>query len=232
MRGFSFAAGMIAAVLLAAGPAAARSAKPAFVPLGAVADAPAGWVRLCATDPAACGLAAVPAAEPIAEVVVRSEYFTSGAITRLPSSGDPVPAAPAAVPAVGDDVALADLAGRINTAVNRRTVQRSDLKIYGVDELWRAAGSGPGAVGDCEDLALEKRAQLLAAGVPAHRLVLATVFRSGVGLHTVLVLRRDTGDFVLDSRTNRMLPWARARYSWLRLQSAERPMEWYRVAAA
>ncbi len=229
MRWPMFAATITATTLATmVAPANARPGTPAFVPMGDIADAPAGWVEMCVADPAACGQVQAQPAGAV-ERTTLSDYFTSAAIVGQPAGTAAETHAGPAAPA-GTDLALAETAEQVNRLVNRRTLQRSDLKTYGVDELWRPAGSGPGAIGDCEDIALEKRAELLAAGVSPQRLVLATVYRSGVGLHTVLVLRRDGGDFVLDSRTNRILPWARARYSWLRLQSAERPMEWRRVA--
>jgi predicted transglutaminase-like cysteine proteinase len=124
-----------------------------------------------------------------------------------------------------------DLVKAINRNVNRRVRQRTDSQIYGVAEYWTRAGDDPRASGDCEDIALEKRAELIEAGVAADRLFLATVYRPRIGLHTVLVVRMAQGDFVLDSLERRVLPWREARFDWLRLQAPDRPMEWHRLAA-
>ena len=119
---------------------------------------------------------------------------------------------------------------RINSHVNGRVHQASDLEIYGQPEVWRPSGDGPRAVGDCEDLALEKRMELLAVQFPANRLFLAVVYRSGVGLHTVLVARLADGDVVLDSRVNYIESWSRTGYSWLSIEAPGRPQEWHEAA--
>lgn len=119
----------------------------------------------------------------------------------------------------------------INLRANRRIVQRSDREIYGVDEHWQAAGTGKGATGDCEDIALEKRDELIAAGIPASQLLLATAFVRNVGLHTVLIVRLSDGDFVLDSLVPSISRWDRVRYSWLRMQDPAQPMVWRRMTA-
>jgi predicted transglutaminase-like cysteine proteinase len=124
-----------------------------------------------------------------------------------------------------------DLVKAINRNVNRRVRQRTDSQVYGVAEYWTRAGDGPRASGDCEDIALEKRAELIEAGVAADHLFLATVYRPRIGLHTVLVARMAQGDFVLDSLERRVLPWRETRFDWLRLQAPDRPMEWHRLAA-
>ncbi|WP_428334203.1 transglutaminase-like cysteine peptidase [Novosphingobium sp.] len=124
-----------------------------------------------------------------------------------------------------------DLVKAINRNVNRRVHQRSDIRTYGVEEYWARTGEALGALGDCEDIALEKRAELIEAGVAADRLFLATVYKRRLGLHTVLVARMAMGDFVLDSAEHRVLAWSEARFDWLRLQAPDRPMEWHRLAA-
>jgi predicted transglutaminase-like cysteine proteinase len=119
---------------------------------------------------------------------------------------------------------------RVNDRVNARVHQQSDLATYGVPELWRPSGDGPRAAGDCEDLALEKRVELIAADFPPERLFLAVVYRSDVGLHTVLVARLDEGDVVLDSRVGFIEHWSRAGYSWLSVEAPGQPMVWRAVA--
>ena len=127
---------------------------------------------------------------------------------------------------------LARTVRTINLTVNRSVRQRSDLQIYGADEYWKPSGMGPSAVGDCEDIALQKKLLLIEAGFPAERLFLAVVFRSGVGLHTVLVARLDDGDVVLDSAAQPVWNWQKTPYSWLRVQSPQDPMKWHRIGAA
>jgi predicted transglutaminase-like cysteine proteinase len=114
---------------------------------------------------------------------------------------------------------------RVNSDVNRHTVQAGDLETSGVDERWQR----PNGVGDCEDLAIEKRARLIAGGFPPDRLFLAVAFRRGFGLHTLLIARLPDGDRVLDSLSPHVLRWNQVGYRWLRQQSAMDPMVWRRI---
>jgi predicted transglutaminase-like cysteine proteinase len=119
---------------------------------------------------------------------------------------------------------------RINRRVNRHVRQVSDETRFAQHDLWQASGIGRGAEGDCEDIALEKRKLLVDAGVPADRLFLALAYgRGGVGLHLVLIARTDRGDVVLDSRSSTITPWSNAPYTWIAMQSANRPGAWFSV---
>jgi len=157
-------------------------------------------------------------------------YFTSGALASV--SLDTVEPPSRLSGRIEDNKALWSLARRVNRRVNDNVIQRSDLDNFGVDELWRRAGAGRNATGDCEDIAVEKRVELIQAGFPRDRLFLATVFESRIGLHTVLIVRLMDGDYVLDSRRGDIVPWQRAHYSWLRLQAIDNPVQWRRLGHA
>lgn len=116
---------------------------------------------------------------------------------------------------------------RVTRYVNARVQQRTDAQIYGQDELWRRSGVGIAAMGDCEDIAIEKRAELTEAGFPGDRLSFAIVYSQQAGLHTVLVARMADGDMVLDSRNGFLMPWYKAAYSWISVQSMVDPKVWY-----
>lgn len=121
---------------------------------------------------------------------------------------------------------------QVNHHVNSRVRQRTDAEIYGVGELWRRSGDGRNAVGDCEDLAIEKRAELIAAGFPPDRLAFAVVYSRDAGLHTVLVARTEVEDVVLDGRSPYVTNWSKVPYSWISVQSMNDPMLWYAPAHA
>lgn len=121
---------------------------------------------------------------------------------------------------------------RVNHFVNGRVRQRHDREVYGVGELWRRSGVGTGAVGDCEDIAIEKRLELIAAGFPADRLAFAIVYRRDIGLHTVLVARTERADMVLDSLTPYLLKWTDAGYSWISFQSMQDAGRWFAPATS
>ncbi len=110
----------------------------------------------------------------------------------------------------------------VNAYVNRHVRQRSDLDVYGVSEYWNRSGVGRAASGDCEDIAIEKRGQLLERGFATSQLRFAVVYSSASGLHTVLVVATAEGDFVLDSRSAKLRRWNATPYKWLAAQDAER----------
>jgi predicted transglutaminase-like cysteine proteinase len=154
---------------------------------------------------------------------------------RQPVTAIAVPAAAksaiSAHKAVGVPFDAFKLLGTVNRRVNTRVKQRRDIDIYGRAELWRRSGIGDNAVGDCEDIAIEKRLELIAEGFPPEKLGFAVAYRSDVGLHTVLVARTDRGDFVLDSLSPYVTAWTRAAYSWVGFQSMEQPTHWYAPGA-
>lgn len=152
----------------------------------------------------------------------------------LPAAPRPEPAIPKAdaTPAALPEEALRTLLKQVNRHVNGRVRQRTDEEIYGVGELWRRSGDGKDAVGDCEDLAIEKRAELIAAGFPPDRLAFAVVYSRASGLHTVLVARTAAEDVVLDGRSPYVTSWSKVPYSWISVQSMNDPMLWYALDTA
>lgn len=119
------------------------------------------------------------------------------------------------------------LIAQVNSQVNRHVKQVDDIRSYSRPDVWRPAGTQPGATGDCEDLALEKRRELIASGFPAARLFMAIAFRQDVGLHAVLVARLEDGDRVLDSHDSFVRPVAKTGYAWLSLQQPGTPERWF-----
>jgi predicted transglutaminase-like cysteine proteinase len=112
---------------------------------------------------------------------------------------------------------------RINRTVNRAVRSVADRRQYGVADYWSYPRSG---AGDCEDYALAKKRELVAMGLPANRLLLATVHSNRIGPHAVLVLRMDEGDYVLDNLTDEILPWWETGYAFLRVQNPSEPRLW------
>lgn len=138
------------------------------------------------------------------------------------------PAEPATQPlSPPDEQALLARLRKINAHVNHRVFQQTDMALFGRPEVWRPSGDDHHATGDCEDLALEKRVQLIAADFPRERLFMAVVYSRMVGLHAVLVARMAQGDLVLDSRTGAIRRWADTGYEWLSIQSPDDPDRWF-----
>lgn len=118
----------------------------------------------------------------------------------------------------------------LNNEVNRLVIQRTDYAIYGEAEHWnRPVGQGK-PLGDCEDIAIEKRVRLVEAGADPRALALAVVYSSVRGLHTVLVARLDDGDYVLDSLSAKVRRWSDTDYVWLRIQGRDNPGIWHTVS--
>ena len=111
----------------------------------------------------------------------------------------------------------------VNRKVNRSVREVSDSRQYRIREHW-ALPTRQG--GDCEDFALLKKRELLRAGVPPDRLMIATVLDRKRRAHAVLVLRTDDGDYVLDNLTNRIKTWDRTGYSFLRMQDPRTKSGW------
>jgi predicted transglutaminase-like cysteine proteinase len=98
----------------------------------------------------------------------------------------------------------------INSAVNGEIRFAHDRESYGAEDYWALPLDG---AGDCEDMALEKRSRLVAAGFPGAALRLALVFHPNeLASHCVLTAETTKGTFILDSRDNAMRRWDRSGY--------------------
>lgn len=87
----------------------------------------------------------------------------------------------------------------VNEEVNRLPY-KSDPERYGEEDFWeRVDKTG----GDCEDFALAKLNRLALRGWPIRSMRLAAVTTEDGGPHSVLLIRTDEGDRVLDNRQPR-----------------------------
>jgi predicted transglutaminase-like cysteine proteinase len=111
------------------------------------------------------------------------------------------------------------LLNQVNQSVNREVKKASDLDLYGQPEYWSLPRLVDGKLyGDCEDYALEKRRQLIAAGVPQSALSLAVAFTARGESHAVLMISLKSGDWVLDNLTPWATPWEDLNYRWVERQ--------------
>jgi predicted transglutaminase-like cysteine proteinase len=220
-----------------AGVVEARSTQ-AYLPLGDRVEAPRGFVEMCRRERVLCGAAASGSDDTIvtaglADVGVihagRSGMALVAGAQRAVSSGRDTLTDGADSGDAKEAKSVIKLLRRVNEYVNGHVRQQFDLTTFGQDEYWQRSGTGHGAVGDCEDIAIEKRIQLIGQGFSAEKLAFAVVFSSRAGLHTVLVARTDTGDLVLDSRTPFVVRWQDAPYRWISVQAMGDPMRWQRL---
>jgi predicted transglutaminase-like cysteine proteinase len=111
----------------------------------------------------------------------------------------------------------------INEAVNRAIKPMDDLKHYGRVEYWNIPTDG---FGDCEDYALTKRRDLMAAGFPASALRIAVVITWRNERHAVLTVATDRGDYVLDNLTRTIRSWDDTDYQWIERQDPNNAWGW------
>jgi predicted transglutaminase-like cysteine proteinase len=119
----------------------------------------------------------------------------------------------------------------VNNSVNSRVRERSDLVNYGVADYWELPLEGGNGAGDCEDFALEKRKQLMDQGVPENALSIALVKTSWGESHSVLLVRTDKGDYVLDNLSSWIDGWKDVDYTWVERQSNIDPDLWVKVGS-
>lgn len=111
----------------------------------------------------------------------------------------------------------------VNNAVNRDIVPVTDLELYQVEELWAYPDDG---YGDCEDIALAKRRQLIAAGWEPSTLLMAVVRENNGNGHAVLMVRTDRGDLVLDNQDGMVRVWIETPYQYIKRQSQQHAAVW------
>ena len=112
----------------------------------------------------------------------------------------------------------------INLKVNRNIKYEPNMRGL-AGEKWLISPSA----GDCNDYAVTKRHQLLERGWPSRALLLAEVVTRSGEHHLVVVVRTRQGDFVMDSLSSTIRPWAHTPYRWARVQSPSNPKFWATV---
>lgn len=114
----------------------------------------------------------------------------------------------------------------INNAVNSKIAPRTDMELWGKEEVWSYPDSG---FGDCEDYALEKRRALMAIGVPAGDLLITVARQPNGDGHAVLTVRTSLGEFILDNLETRVLSWTDTDYTYLKRQSSRNSGAWVTI---
>ena len=114
----------------------------------------------------------------------------------------------------------------VNNSVNTRIVPRTDMEMWGKEEVWSYPDSG---FGDCEDYALEKRRELMALGVPAGNLLMTVARQPNGDGHAVLTVRTSLGEFILDNLQPKVLSWTDTDYTYLKRQSDTNSGVWVTI---
>ena len=99
----------------------------------------------------------------------------------------------------------------INNRVNGSIISLSDQDHWGVADRWDLPNDG---YGDCEDIQLLKRKLLAEQGLPRRAMRMTVVIDDRGEGHAVLMMRTDRGDFILDNKTNAILPWDQTGFTF------------------
>ncbi len=113
---------------------------------------------------------------------------------------------------------------KVNAGVNQQIMPATDEEIYGRPEVW--AYPDKIGEGDCEDLVLLKRRDLIQDGWPTGALLITVVRQRNGDGHAVLTVLTDRGDLVLDSLNPRVLVWNATGYEYVKRQSEYDSGQW------
>jgi predicted transglutaminase-like cysteine proteinase len=114
----------------------------------------------------------------------------------------------------------------VNNAVNIKITPRTDMEMWGKEEVWSYPDTGSG---DCEDYVLEKRRELMRAGMPAGDLLITVVRQPNGDGHAVLTVRTTLGEFILDNLEPKVLAWTATDYTYLKRQSQTNSGVWVTI---
>jgi predicted transglutaminase-like cysteine proteinase len=114
----------------------------------------------------------------------------------------------------------------VNNSVNTSVQPRTDMEMWGKEEVWSYPDSG---FGDCEDYVLEKRRELMQAGVPAGDLLITVVRQPNGDGHAVLTVRTSLGEFILDNLQPKVVAWTDTDYTYLKRQSTRNSGVWVSI---
>ena len=106
----------------------------------------------------------------------------------------------------------------VNRRVNGRIRPMTDKAHWGVVDRWDLPEDG---LGDCEDYQLLKRKLLAERGLPRRAMRMTVVIDELNEGHAVLMIRSDKGDYILDNKTNAVLPWGETGYVYVKREGQE-----------
>ncbi|MFZ2103118.1 MAG: transglutaminase-like cysteine peptidase [Oricola sp.] len=113
----------------------------------------------------------------------------------------------------------------VNSTVNMVIEPKSDLAIYGKEEVW----TYPDRFGDCEDYVLLKRQLLINEGFSPSDLLITVVRKPDGEGHAVLTVRTNRGDYILDNLTTKVMLWKDTPYTYLKRQAEDHAGHWVSI---
>lgn len=116
---------------------------------------------------------------------------------------------------------------RINRKANRSIKPVSNYDHWGtMMDHWDYPVDGKG---DCKIYALYKRKLLQEAGFPRQALLMTVVRDLNNEGHTILTVKTDKGDLILDNLVDEIRPWNATGYYFLKRQSQQNPNVWVSI---
>ncbi len=115
---------------------------------------------------------------------------------------------------------------QVNLQVNKSIDPITDQDQWGVIDQWDFPSQGRG---DCEDYALLKRQKLIESGFPKSALLITVVKEQNGDGHSVLTVKTDRGDYVLDNLNNQVRLWNKTNYRFVKRQSQISPNIWVAI---
>ncbi|QXX73656.1 transglutaminase-like cysteine peptidase [Methylovirgula sp. HY1] len=116
---------------------------------------------------------------------------------------------------------------KINHHVNRIIIPISNLDHWGTMlDHWDYPKDGKG---DCKIYALWKRKLLLDAGFPRQALLMTIVRDQNGEGHTILTVKTNRGEFILDNMREDIRPWNATGYHFYKRQSQTNPNIWVSI---
>jgi predicted transglutaminase-like cysteine proteinase len=113
---------------------------------------------------------------------------------------------------------------RINRMVNQTIIPVTNLEHWGtILDHWDYPLDGKG---DCKVYALYKRKLLMDMGFPRQALLMTIVRDLDDEGHTILTIKTNRGEFVLDNLSDEIRPWDATGYKFIKRQSQENPNIW------
>ena len=225
------------------------TSSPNYMPVGGPVSAPTGYLELCTRSPIDCRqsptdkLDLIAAGARTALIEKRQSQIRTAKVDGHGAPVQAAPAAPVVVPLadsvhpaayvrVNLDTPTMEMVIALNDKVNHAIKAETDQQIYHVADYWTAPGIGPGARGDCEDFALEKRRLLIESGIPSQALSIAIVRTPASEVHAVLVLSAEQGDYILDNLHGEVKAWQLTGYSWISRQAPGNDLGWVSLVPA
>jgi predicted transglutaminase-like cysteine proteinase len=119
---------------------------------------------------------------------------------------------------------------RINSTVNAAIEPVSNLDHWGtLLDHWDYPTDGKG---DCKIYALQKRKMLLEMGFPRQALLMTIVRDQEDNGHTILTVKTDKGDLILDNMVEDIRAWDRTGYKFVKRQSQNDPNVWVSIGTS